>query len=243
MSRSSLLPSSIATKAENNFTSAPATPAAHRPHKAHSLRHRITHRLAPPLRWVHIYLSMFGLTAVLFFSATGLTLNHPDWFGEGQRRVSAQGQLNAKWLNASAQSDAGTGNGREVDKLEIVEHLRTTHGIRAALSEFRVEDQECSVGFKGPGYSADALINRSTGQYELTQTLSGFVAVINDLHKGRDTGRVWSVIIDAAAITMILISLSGVALLLYIKRKRMKGLMTAVIGTAIIAAILFTMVV
>ena len=31
-------------------------------------------------RWLHIYTSMFGLAAILFFSVTGLTLNHPDWF-------------------------------------------------------------------------------------------------------------------------------------------------------------------
>ena len=30
---------------------------------------------------------MFGLAAVLFFSVTGITLNHPDWFfGEAERR-------------------------------------------------------------------------------------------------------------------------------------------------------------
>ena len=37
-------------------------------------------RFAAFARWLHIYLSMFGLAAVLFFSVTGLTLNHPDWF-------------------------------------------------------------------------------------------------------------------------------------------------------------------
>jgi hypothetical protein len=36
---------------------------------------------------------MFGLAAVRFFSATGLTLNHPDWFGEPERRVSIQCQM------------------------------------------------------------------------------------------------------------------------------------------------------
>ena len=30
------------------------------------------------MRWLHIYLSMFGLAAVLFFSVTGITLNHPN---------------------------------------------------------------------------------------------------------------------------------------------------------------------
>ena len=45
------------------------------------------------MRWIHIYLSMFGLAAVLFFGVTGLTLNHPEWFLDGAgRTVRAEGQ-------------------------------------------------------------------------------------------------------------------------------------------------------
>ncbi len=40
-------------------------------------RRRLAIRFAKLVRWLHIYLSMFGLAAVLFFSATGITLNHP----------------------------------------------------------------------------------------------------------------------------------------------------------------------
>ena len=60
--------------------------------------------------------------------------------------------------------------------------------IRGALAEFRVDDTECTVSFKGPGYSADAFIDRESGQYTLTEFDHGLIAVINDLHKGRDTG-------------------------------------------------------
>ena len=82
---------------------------------------------------------------------------------------------------------------RQVSKLEIVEHLRNAHTIRGALADFRVDDAECVISFKGPGYAADAFIDRESGHYRLTETYHGFIAVINDLHKGRDTGPVWSV--------------------------------------------------
>ena len=52
---------------------------------------------------------------------------------------------------------------------------------------FRIEDTDCSVAFKGPGYSADVLIVRATGRYELTESRMGLFAVLNDLHKGRDS--------------------------------------------------------
>jgi hypothetical protein len=63
--------------------------------------------------------------------------------------------------------------------------------------------------------------------------MAGFVGVINDLHKGRDTGSVWSVVIDVSAVLMTIVSLTGFLLLLYIKRKRLSGLLVALAGLLI----------
>jgi uncharacterized protein len=197
--------------------------------------------------WLHIYVSMFGLAAVLFFSVTGVTLNHPDWFfGEAERRVEAEGQVDLKWLNVGAPaivSDADNGKEKEPDPatqvagLEIVEYLRKTHGVRGALAPLQVDDRECMVSFKGPGYAADARIDRETGHYNLTQTYHGFIAVINDLHKGRDTGPIWSAVIDISAVVLTVISLTGLTLLFYLKLRRKPGLVVGLVGAAVIAAI------
>ena len=191
------------------------------------------------MRWLHIYLSMFGLAAVLFFGVTGLTLNHPTWFFAGtERSDQAEGRLDPGWLHADApaaqESDASGG----VAKLEVVEHLRTAHGIRGALAEFRVDEAECLVTFKGPGYAADAFIDRESGRYTVTQTYHGVVAVINDLHKGRDTGPFWSVVIDLSAVVMTLIALTGLVLLFYLKLRRVPGLVVALIGTIVVVAVI-----
>jgi hypothetical protein len=195
------------------------------------------------MRWLHIYLSMFSLAAVLFFSVTGITLNHPDWFAKGaERRTQAEGQIELAWLRASP-SSAGAGNGAEADpatlvaKLEIVEHLRKAHGIRGWLAEFRVDDSECLASFKGPGYAADAFIDRQSGHYALTETYHGVIALLNDLHKGRDTGAVWSVLIDVAAFSMTAISLTGLILLFYLKLRRVTGVIVAVIGTFVVVVL------
>ncbi len=100
--------------------------------------------------------------AILFFFAiTGFTLNHADWFSKQQRTIQVRGAMDPKFLT------------KDVAKLEVVEYLRNTHGIHGAVSDFRVEDTDCAVAFKGPGYSADVLIDRSTGQYELTEAPHG----------------------------------------------------------------------
>lgn len=190
------------------------------------------------MRWLHIYLSMFGLAAVLFFSVTGITLNHPDWFfGEAERRTQAEGQINVKWLHLEAPSGTESDPTRQVAKLEVVEHLRTLHGIKGAVAEFRADENECLVTFKGPGYVADAVIDRSTGRYSVTQQFHGFIAIINDLHKGRDTGPAWSILIDVSAVAMTVISLTGLVLLFYLKLRRIPGLVVTAVGTIVVVLV------
>jgi len=185
------------------------------------------------MRWLHIYLSMFGLASILFFGATGLTLNHPDWFFAGKEStVQAKGMMEPKWLQAGpSPSDP-----MQVARFEIVEHLRSKHSLRGE-ADFTVDDLECLVTFKGPGYAADATIDRETGKYEVSQTYHGFLAVINDLHKGRDTGAAWSVLIDVSAVIMTVISLTGLVLLFYLKLRRKPGLVVGLIGTIAVAMV------
>ncbi len=232
MSRSSPPRSSIDERVPND-----RAPGGRRGEPSRPLRRRIAIRTAAVMRWLHIYVSMFGMAAVLFFSVTGLTLNHPDWFGEPESRVPAQGQMPADWLRPGGPdaSPAGEPDVSQIARLEIVEHLRKTHGIRAAVAEFRADERECTVTFKGPGYAADAFIDRESGRYDVTQTMHGFVAVINDLHKGRDAGIAWSVIIDASAIGLTVISVTGLALLFYLKLRRVRGLAVAVSGAIAVA--------
>jgi len=64
-------------------------------------------------------------------------------------------------------------------------------------------------------------------------TSQGFMGFVNDLHKGRDAGKTWLLLIDIAAILMVLISLTGLTLLLFIKKKRVAGIVLAVIGIII----------
>ena len=165
---------------------------------------------------------MISFAIVFFFSVTGLTLNHSDWFGEHQRTVQQQGKVELAWVRTAAPE--------QIAKLEIVEHLRRTHGIKGALGDFRTDDAQLSLSFKGPGYLADVVINRETGEYELTETRMGLVAIINDLHKGRDSGRVWSWLIDGSAILLVVVSLTGMVLLYFVKRRRVSGFILAAVG-------------
>jgi hypothetical protein len=178
-------------------------------------------RIARWSRWLHIYLSMVSFVIVFFFAATGLTLNHQQWFAKQQRTAQYKGQLDPKWL---------AGN---VAKLEIVEYLRSHHKLSGAVNEFRVEDGQSSVSFKGPGYEATVFIDRQSGAYDVTETRMGIAAVMNDLHKGRDSGKAWGWLIDASAVFMTFVSVSGIVLLLFLQKRRFSGIMAGTAGAVL----------
>ena len=181
-------------------------------------------RVGPLIRWLHLYGSMLGLAALLFFSVTGITLNHPDWMLGGVRREHEfRGTLPLDWVGPSLSED-------RVARLEIAERLRRDHPVRGAVDEFRVDEREIMVAFKGPGYSGDAFIERQTGAYRLGTLSEGWVAVINDLHKGRHTGPGWAWVIDLTAGLLVLVSATGLAFLFLLRRRRISGLAVGLLG-------------
>lgn len=182
-------------------------------------------RLAAVFRWLHLYLSMLGFTALLFFAWTGITLNHPEWFGATQARIR---ELDGELKTDNIQSDSS--------RLEVVELLREKHSLRGRVASFENDERELSIVFKGPGYLADVLIVADSGQYRVTESSYGITGILNDLHKGRDTVASWSLLIDTAALVMIGFSLTGFGLVFFLKRRRVRGVTFALIGTIVLFA-------
>lgn len=177
---------------------------------------------------------MASFSILLFFAVTGITLNHQDWFNGDPKVARFTGTIDTATLNPPS--------GAAVDQAPIVARLRAAHGIKAHMSDFRVDDAQVGVSFKGPGYAADAFIDRKTGAYDMTESRMGFVAVINDLHKGRDSGAAWSQIIDWSAILMVLVSLTGLILIFFLHKRLMLGLAVLGVGTLVCVAVYMFMV-
>ncbi len=165
---------------------------------------------------------MVGFLAILFFSVTGITLNHPTWFGGEEGASSTEkGRLPTEWVSNDLP---------RLDQLKIAEKLRADHRLRGMVKEFRQDEEECVLAFKGPGYSADVFVSRKDGSYEISLVQHGLIGRWNDLHKGRDSGWFWSIVIDLSALLMIVSSLTGLAMLFFLKRKLRSGLVSAFVG-------------
>lgn len=188
-------------------------------------------RLAKYSRWLHIYASMTSFVIVFFFAVTGWTLNHADRFSGREKVTKMAGTVDSRWTST------GT---TDVAKLDIVEALRRDHHVTGAVTDFRTEDEDVSITFKGPGYSADVVVDRRTGKYELTESRLGIVAIANDLHKGRDTGTIWKAVIDVSAGLLTFISLTGLVLIYFIHKHRLAGIILLIAGGAL-SAVLYAM--
>jgi uncharacterized protein len=185
--------------------------------------HAIKRRLAKYSRWLHIYVSMTSFVIVFFFAVTGWTLNHAERFSGREQLRKAAGTIDTKL----------TGAGAENAKDRIAAAIHGGAGVHGAVTDFRVDDDQLSLTFKGPGYSADATVDRRTGKYDVSESRLGLVAVLNDLHKGRDTGGVWKDVIDVSAVLLTLISLTGLILIYYIHKHRLAGVILLVAGAAL----------
>ncbi|HAV33721.1 MAG TPA: peptidase [Planctomycetaceae bacterium] len=193
-------------------------------------------QLAVWSRWLHIYLSLMSFGAILFFSITGLTLNHPDWFfSESTKTV--EGTVPREWLQLQQpppENRDESDYGHEVDRLAVVEFLRGEHGLSGRMTEFLSFQDECEVTFQGPGYAATARIRRDDGTYSVSVISNDLVSMLNDLHKGRHTGAEWSVVIDISAIISALVAITGLILVFFLKLHRKLRLSLAVAGILLI---------
>jgi hypothetical protein len=163
-------------------------------------------------RNIHIYISMLGLLAVMFFSVTGFMLNHDEWFGLSNPRVTKkEGVLPAAML-------------KEPDKLAIVETLRKDFGATGALDSFDIQGDSLELVFKSPGRRTEAAIDRASGHADVSIETHGFNGRIAELHRGTDAGPVWRAIIDITAILLTITSLTGITLWFLVPKWRPLGL-------------------
>jgi uncharacterized protein len=178
-------------------------------------------------RLIHVYTSMICLLIVLFFSATGLTLNHPTW-GAKTTVSTAAGTMPASWKS-----------GDTIDWLTVSEHLRSANDVTGLVNDHRSDGSQATIVFKGPGYSATGVIDEKVGSYQLTTEREGFLGMMNDMHKGRNTTSSWKWLIDIIAVVLIVISLSGLVLQFFLRRRRRSAYITAGLGVALTLVLMY----
>lgn len=175
-------------------------------------------RLLGLIRTVHIYLSVGALGLLLFFGVTGLMLNH------GERLGLEEGWVSERSVSVSAEALAGE------DRLRMVEALRAAVGEVGAMDSIDVDEQEMRVVFRKPGVRTEAVVQRASGEALVMIESRGVMGLMSDLHRGKAAGR-WWLVIDAGAVSLVVVSVTGVVLLLSLPKRRGAGVLLLVLGS------------
>jgi|TARA_Y100001956_G_C4107652_1_gene180778 hypothetical protein len=187
-------------------------------------------------RRLHVYISMALLLVVLFFSVTGITLNRPELFEASKPNIQSHNLTLPSHL-FSIQNDRLEPNAAAFQSF-LVEQAGVS-GKPSGLDVYaEIEDGELVVGevsmdFKGPGYNASVFADVVMQTVEVETTDYGVIALLNDLHKGRNSGEVWKWFIDITALLMIFFVITGVCLLLPKKKTLNTSIKWMLFGSAL----------
>lgn len=159
------------------------------------------------VRQWHWISSAIGLTGLLFFAVTGVTLNH-----SGQLESPADTQ-NAEWQLPAPLLEQLKAQPEDADTLPI----EVQHWLGQILDlPVQVLEQATDYSLElelSPRTQMSIQIDLETGQVFSETTTQGWVSFFNDLHTNRHGSLAWSWFIDFFAASCIIFSLSGLLLL------------------------------
>ena len=110
------------------------------------------------------------------------------------------------------------------------------------MNSFNEDDESYSISYAAPGMDWRVKIDKETGAATINRTTPNFVAVINDLHRGRSSGRMWGWVIDISAALIVLACITGFVLWLALPKRRKLGIASMFIGTAATLAVFYILV-
>jgi hypothetical protein len=179
-------------------------------------------------RLIHVYVSMALLTLLLFFSVTGITLNHPEWFSENQADIEeVELAVDLKLINSPPLSLE-----QITQVVEVVEQELALSLTNAVIESTR---DELFFSIKKAGENTAITLDLASGELFFERTDYGLWALLNDLHKGRNTSAFWGWIIDITSVLCIVFAISG--FILAMPQRRFNRTLTLSLGVTI--AIIF----
>jgi hypothetical protein len=130
-------------------------------------------------------------------------------------------------------------------QLPIVEALRRDFGVRGEVNvapRYEKESESFQVTFRSPGYLATATIRAADGQTRVVHQSRGIAGIMLDLHRGKDSGASWSLVIDGLALLFVVVSVTGLILWTSLKSRAQHGLAILIVGTVLGFAVYFATV-
>ena len=159
----------------------------------------------------HWVSSAISLVALLMFSVTGVTLNNAGWFEAKPRVQSGQGQLPEPLVQELLKHKPA--QRRAELPAASRQWVREQWGFKLDGLAAEWSADEVYLPMPRPGGDAWLRIALPDGAVEFERSDRGAIAYLNDLHKGRHTGPVWSWFIDLFGLACLVFAITGLLIL------------------------------
>ncbi|GAB3258610.1 PepSY-associated TM helix domain-containing protein [Chitinimonas naiadis] len=185
-------------------------------------------------RMLHAYLSAFAFIALMFFSLSGLLLNHPDWFKGKNKAVDNNFKLSAAELAEAQKSD---------DHARALAAIVASHiPLKGEFKSGEIIDGEAQIRFEGVSGKSDLLVTLADGQVDATVERATVTTMLHDLHRGKNSGRAWFWIIDISAILVLLLSILGYVLFFTLRFRLATSLKLTAVSLGLLGLVLLVFV-
>ena len=157
--------------------------------------------------WISAAVSLVGM---ILFAVTGITLNHAASIPGNPVTVEQTATLPAPLLARLAGFPQET-----TDPVPDAVARWASEALKIEIAGKPTETtpEEVYVALAMPGGDGWVTIDRSNGAALHEKTTRGWIAYLNDLHKGRNAGSVWFWFIDVFAVACTIFALTGLGLM------------------------------
>jgi hypothetical protein len=200
---------------DNTAASRPQTPASAAA-KAPALNKARAFWLKQLHSW-HWISAGLSLACMILFAVTGITLNHAAQI-KAEQVVTEQSATLPAPLLARLEGFPET----TTDPVPDAVARWASEALKVSIAGKATETtaDEIYVALPMPGGDGWITIDRATGETTKEITSQGWIAYVNDLHKGRNTGKVWFWFIDVFAAACVVFAVTGLTLLWLHSRSR-----------------------
>jgi len=156
----------------------------------------------------HWISSAICLTAMLLFSITGFTLNHAAQIEAKPSVTRLKAQVPPALLPALRAYAEQHVDGEAAVPPALVEWANGAFPVDLRGRSAEWSEEDAYIALPRPG--GDAWLRVSLdGKAEYERTSRGAISWLNDMHKGRNTGAVWSWFIDIFALACLVFCITG----------------------------------
>lgn len=190
---------------------------------------KVDKKLLKASRFVHVYLSIILLILLVFFSITGITLNHPSW-GGGLTESSKTVQLSLQFPGIFPLSNSES----LLESPDFRRFIKQEFKVDLDYSELEDDGNLLIIDAQKPGQAILLELDLVSGDVFVSDSDYGWIAFFNDLHKGRHTQVLWRGLIDFSAVVLVIFSLAGLMLLLPHKKKLGRAISVTLVGISLL---------